>query len=410
MVQLAAVALARDVAARRQIKWMRLTLASGTFSNDCEWEIREADRNRAQTRRLEETHMGTALKLVVVGAAALGALPSMATADPVAEFYKGKTLSVVVPIGPGGTYDFYGRLGAMIMEKHLPGNPKVITQLMTGAGGAIATTYVGTTAPRDGTVLLSMHSSAPQSQLLELAGRYDLSKFLMIGVFTPLNSSLTVWRATSPALTIEDAKKNEVVLSASGSGSYQYQLPVLLNALIGTKFKVILGFKSIPDQNIAIERGEVHGRGGTLVSWAVTEPDWVRDNKIVHLIQIGAKRVKGFESVPLATELVTSREHKQAINLVGAGAALGRSLAAGPGIPADRAAALRVAFDKGMKDPEIIAQAKKMKLDLDPQSGAELEEIVKEILETPKEVVELVKKTVGLDKPRGKSEGKGKGG
>lgn len=351
--------------------------------------------------------MNSTVKMASACVIALAALSGNARADAVSDFYKGKTLTVVVPIGPGGTYDFYGRLGAMIMEKHLPGQPKVITQLMTGAGGAIATTYVANSAPRDGTVLLSMHSSAPQSQLLELAGRYDLAKLLMIGIFTPLNSSLTVWRATSPALTIEDAKKKEVVLSASGSGSYQYQLPVLLNELIGTKFKVILGFKSIPDQNLAMERGEVHGRGGTIVSWAITEPDWVRENKIVHLIQIGTKRVAGFENVPLATELVASRAHKQALNLVGSGAALGRSLAATPGIPADRAAALRAAFEKGVRDPGILAEAKKMKLELDPQSGAELEATVKEILETPNDVVDLVKKVVGLDKPMGKAKRKG---
>lgn len=332
-----------------------------------------------------------------------------AAADPVADFYKGKTLSIIVPIGPGGTYDFYARLGAMIMEKYLPGNPKVITQLMTGAGGAVATTHVGTVAQKDGTVLLSLHASAPQNQVLGIAGNYDLSKFLMIGLFTPLNSSLTVWRATSPALTINDAKNKEVVLGSTGAGSYQYQLPVLLNALVGTKFKVILGFKSVSEENLSMERGEIHGRGGTIVSWAITEPDWVRENKIVHLVQIGTKRAAGFENIPLATELVTKLEHKQAMNLVGSGAAMGRSLAATPGIPADRAAALRAAFDKGIKDPAVLAFAKQLKLDIDPQSGAELQQIVKDILDTPKAVVELVNTTVGLDKPEGGGgEAKGK--
>lgn len=352
--------------------------------------------------------MTTRAKLVMAGVLACGMMPASLAADPVADFYKGKTLSIVVPIGPGGTYDFYGRLGALIMEKHLPGNPKVITQLMTGAGGAVATTHVGTAAPRDGTVLLSMHASAPQNQVLGLAGNYDLSKFLMVGLFTPLNSSLTVWRATSPALTIEEAKSKEVVLGSTGAGSYQYQLPVLLNALVGTKFKVILGYKSVSEENLSMERGEIHGRGGTIVSWAITEPDWVQGNKIVHLVQIGTRRAVGFEDVPLATELVTSLEHKQALNLVGSGAALGRSLAATPGIPPDRAKALRDAFDRGMKDPEILAQAKQMKLDIDPQSGAELEAIVKDILDTPKSVVALVNKTVGLDKAaEGEKQAKG---
>ncbi len=318
-----------------------------------------------------------------------------AAADPVADFYKGKTVTILVPIGPGGTYDMYGRLGAAILEKHLPGKPQVITQLMTGAGGALATNYIAARSAQDGTALISLHGSAPQNQMLGTAGNnYDLNKFLMVGQFSPLNSSLTVWRATTPGLTIEDAKKKEIVLGSTGAGSYQFQLPVLLNALIGTKFKVVTGYRGIPEQNIAIERGEIHGRGGTLVSWAVTEEHWVRENKIAHLVQVGNKRAKGFDDVPLATELVTDANHKLALDLISAGSLMGRSLAGSPGIPADRAKALRDAFDKGIKDPEILAKAKEWKLDLEPASGAELEAIVKRILATPKPVIDLVKNEI----------------
>ena len=184
------------------------------------------------------------------------------------------------------------------------------------------------------------------------------------------------------------------MLGSTGAGSYQFQLPVLLNALIGTKFKVVTGYRGIPEQNIAIERGEIHGRGGTLVSWAVTEEHWVRENKIAHLVQVGNKRAKGFDDVPLATELVTDANHKLALDLISAGSLMGRSLAGSPGIPADRGKALREAFDKGIKDPEILAKAKEWKLDLEPASGAELEAIVKRILATPKAVVDLVKNEI----------------
>lgn len=326
--------------------------------------------------------------------AAVAATP--ASADPVADFYKGKTLTILVPIGPGGTYDLYGRLGAEIMQKHLPGRPQVITQLMTGGGGAVSTNYLAQRSPKDGTALISLHGSMPQNQVLGATGvSYDLNQFLMIGQFAPLNSSLTVWRATSPALTIEEAKKHVVVLGSTGQGSYQYHLPILLNALIGTKFKVVLGYRGIPEQNLAIERGEIMGRGGTLVSWAVTEEHWVKENKIAHLVQIGARRAKGFEDVPMATELVSDPAHKQAFDLISAGSLMGRSLAGSPGIPPDRAKALRDAFDKGMKDPEILEKAKAMKLDLEPASGAELQDLVKRILATPKPVVDLVKKAIG---------------
>jgi tripartite-type tricarboxylate transporter receptor subunit TctC len=333
----------------------------------------------------------------LAAALALVAASNVAQAESVAEFYKGKKVTVVVPIGPGGTYDFYGRLGARIMEKHLPGNPTVITQLMTGAGGALAAAHLDKVAAQDGTVLLSMHASSPQNQVLGVTGnRYDLRKFLMIGQFVPLNSSLTVWRATSPALTVQEAMKKEVVLGSTGAGSYQYQLPALMNALLGTKFKIILGFKSVSEENVAMERGEIHGRGGTIISWAITEPHWVKENKIAHLVQIGAKPAKGFETVPLVQDLTTNPDHKKALILIGAASQLGRSLVGTPGIPADRANALRAAFEKGMKDPEILALAKKWKLDLDPISGADMAATVNAILDTPRSVVDLVRKELNI--------------
>jgi tripartite-type tricarboxylate transporter receptor subunit TctC len=339
--------------------------------------------------------------LLLAGVALTFSLPAASQSPE--QFYKGKTVTVIVPIGPGGTYDFYGRLGARIMEKHLPGQPNVITQLMTGAGGAVAAGYLDKVAPKDGTVLLCMHASSPQNQVLGVTGdRYDLRKFLMIGQFVPLNSSLTVWRPTSPALTIEDAKKEQVVLGSTGAGSYQYQLPALMNALLGTKFKIILGFKSVNEENVAMERGEIHGRGGTIMSWEITQPEWVKDNKIAHLVQIGAKPAKGFENVPLVQDLTTNPDYKKAFMLVGASSQLGRSLVGTPGIPPDRAKALRHAFEEGMKDPEILALAKSWKLDLDPIPGEEMEATVNAILDTPKPVVDLVKKELNIKSKRAK--------
>jgi tripartite-type tricarboxylate transporter receptor subunit TctC len=340
------------------------------------------------------------LVLGAVGAAMSGlAVSAPAVADPVADFYKNNAITVILPIGPGGTYDFYGRLGAAIMEKHLPGNPKVITQLMTGAGGAKASNYMASVAPKNGTFLVSLHASAPQNQVLGVTGiRYDLGKFLMVGQFLPLNSSLTVWKATSPAHTIQEAMQKEVILGSTGKGSYQYQLPALLNVMTGTKFKIVLGYKSVSEENLAMEQGEIHGRGGTTVSWAITQPAWVKEDKIAHLVQVGTKRARGFESVPLATELVKTEEDRQALNLVSGGALMGRSLASTPGVPADRAKALRAAFDKGMQDPEILAKAKEWKLDLDPASGEDLQKVVAGILSTPPAVVEKVKQLLDIKK------------
>lgn len=338
-------------------------------------------------------------RLAVAGAVSLCcALNSVAKADSVSDFYKGKTMTVLIPVGEGGTYDFYGRLATIMMHKHLPGKPTAIAKNMPGGGGSVATNYMAQRAPKDGTFLLALHGSAPQSQLLTVTGiQYDLREFLMVGQFLPLNSSLSVWRPTTPATTIEEAKQKEVVLGSTGHGSYQYQLPALLNVLIGTKFKIVPGYKSVSTENLAMERGEIHGRGGTVLSWAVTKPDWIKEDKIVHLVQVGPKRAPGFENVPLATELVTRLDQKQALNLISGGALVGRSLVGTPGVPKDRAKALQDTFMASLKDPEVLAKAKEWQLDLEPAPGEELAKIVKDVLDTPPEVVQFVKKELGIE-------------
>ena len=331
-------------------------------------------------------------RALVVGLAgtAFAALIGGAQADPTADFYSGKTITIICPIGAGGTYDFYGRLGGEIMKKFLPGHPSYVMQYMTGAGGTLANNYIGTVAARDGTVLVSLNANTAQTQIMRPTGvKYDVTKFAMIGLFSPMNSALTVWH-TAPVKTIQDAMKTEVIIGATGKGSYQYQFPVLLNKLIGTKFKVVPGYKSIREENMAMERGEIQGRGGTIASWNITEADWVRDKKIRHLVQVGVKSSPQFAEVPLATDLVKTEAEKQMILLVSSGAILGRSLAGPPDIPPERLKALRTAFNAGMKDPEILAFAKKQKLIVEPASGEELADAVKSIVATPKPVVQKV--------------------
>jgi len=338
----------------------------------------------------------TLLRNTALLAGTFGLLAAPAGAESVKEFYTGKQMTIVVGNAEGGTYDYYGRLGAMIMEKFLPGNPKVVMQYMPGAGGTKAANYMAQIAPKDGSVLSSMHASAVQAQLLRPTGiRYDSSKFLYIGQFTPLTSALGVWH-TAPATDVAGAKEKQVVMGATGKGSYQYQLPALMNELLGTKFKLIPGYKGIRSQNLAIERGEIHGRGGTIVSWVVSRPDWIKEGKIKFLVQVGSKRDKAFPDVPLATELTDNPDEKKMFQLLSSGSILGRLLIGTPDTPADRAAALRAAFDKGVKDPEVQADAKKRKLTLDPATGPELAALVDDIVATPKPTVDKVVKLLGL--------------
>lgn len=335
--------------------------------------------------------MRNKLTVGLVAGTALAALAAgQAFADPIADFYAGKTITIVCPVGAGGTYDFYGRLGGEIMKRFLPGHPNYVMEYMPGAGGTRANNYVATVAARDGTVLTSLNSNTAQTQIMRPTGvKYDVTKFVMIGMFSPMNSALTVWH-TAPAKTIQDAMKTQTIFGATGKGSYQYQLPILLNKLVGTKFKVVAGYKSVREENMAMERGEINGRGGTIASWQITEADWVRDHKITHLVQVGSKRSPRFPDVPLATDLVKTQAEKQMILLVSSGALLGRSLAGPPGIPAARVKALQAAFDKGIRDPGILALAKKQKLIIEPESGEKLAAIVDSIVATPKPVVQKV--------------------
>jgi tripartite-type tricarboxylate transporter receptor subunit TctC len=334
-----------------------------------------------------------------VAAALVGAIafPSAIAAQSADEFYKGKQITIVAPAGAGGTYDHYSRLAAQFLGEHIPGNPRIIVQNMPGAGGATATNYVFNVAPRDGTVLMALHANALQAQLLGTPGvTYDIAQVTAIGQFTDFNSSISVID-TAPAKTIEEAKRIELVLGATGKSSVQYQVPVLMNAVLGTKFKVVSGYKGAQDQDLAMEQGELHGRVGSLVSWGVTRPDWIRDGRLRPLVQIGTTRAKDFAQVPLITELTAKDDERQMFMLLASGTILGQSLVGPPGLPADRAALLRAAFDKTVADPRLLAHVEKAKLEFDPRPARDLEAQIRRIHATPTAAVERVKTLVGVE-------------
>ena len=318
----------------------------------------------------------TILRATILASSLLGC--GIATADPVADFYKGKTITILVPIGPGGTYDLYARLGAEILQKHLPGKPQVITQLMTGGGGAGSTNYLANRSPQDGTSLISLHGSAPQNQVLGVTGvSYDLGKFLMVGQFSPLNSSLTVWRATAPATTIEEAKKKEVVLGSTGAGSYQYQLPVLLNALIGTKIKVVLGYRGSAEIALALQRGELDAMYVTDASAANYEK-----GQQARVIGIGARKRSAllpqvptlYEALKLTPEQEWWLDFRTDLNQYG------RVLLTMPGIPADRLAHLRAAIGKVLTDPAVIAEGAKTQRFIEYRDAATMQKLAQKLV------------------------------
>jgi tripartite-type tricarboxylate transporter receptor subunit TctC len=334
------------------------------------------------------TNVMTKAVLTATAAAALALAPHSARADAVADFYKGKQISVYIGFTAGGGYDAYARLVSKHMGNHIPGNPVLVPKNMAGAGSRKATAYIYNVAPKDGTSL----ATADQSQALQQAMQdpsiqFDVRKLVWIGNPNKDVNTLAVWH-TSGIKTLDDAKKREVVVGATGSNT-SAQYPQAMNFFLGTKFKIINGYPGGNDINLAMERGEVMGRGSNAwASWKGTRPDWLRDKKIIILVQIGLQKDKDLQDVPLMMDLGKTPEDRAALKLLSAATEIGRPLFSTPDVPADRVAALRKAFDETMTDPKFIADARQAKLDLDPVPGTRLQEVVTEMLATPKPIVD----------------------
>ena len=324
---------------------------------------------------------------LIAAAATFAVAPQLARADAVADFYKGKQISVYIGFTAGGGYDVYARLVAQHMGNHIPGNPMLIPKNMAGAGSRKVTAYIYAVAPKDGTSL----ATADQSQALQQAMedptiQFDVRKLIWIGNPNKDVNTTAVWY-TSGIKSLEDAKTHEVILGATGSNT-SAQYPQAMNYFAGTKFKIINGYPGGNDINLAMERGEVMGRGSNAwASWKGTKPDWLRDKKIVILAQIGLQKAPDLPDVPLMMDLGKTPEDRAALKLLSAATEIGRPIYSTPSVPADRVAALRKAFDDTMKDPKFRDDAAQAKLDLDPVSGARLQEVVNEMLATPKAVV-----------------------
>ena len=316
-------------------------------------------------------------------------VPASADAASTADFYKGKRLRFLIGFGTGGGYNLYSRHVARHMGRHIPGKPRFISQNMPGAGSMRLANYLFVRAPRDGTVIGMVSQALPLSQLLKYKNiKFDIRKFIWIGNASVSNGVTSAWYKTS-FKTLDDVKKREMIVPATGGRSTSTIIPRVMNAILGTKFKIIQGFNGAGQMNLAIERGEVDGRGSnTLASWAATAPDWVKNNKLVHLVQLGPKVDPRIPNVPLLQNLATNKEDRQVLEILSALVTLGRPITAPPGVPADRIAALRAAFDATMKDKAYIAEAAKLKMELNPMSGADLTKVVAKLMAIPKPVLE----------------------
>jgi tripartite-type tricarboxylate transporter receptor subunit TctC len=328
-------------------------------------------------------------------ALAAGLITLPASAQSVADFYKGKTVQMVIGVSAGGDYDLRARLLAKHLPKYIPGNPTIVAQNMLGGGGLNAANWAFNVAPKDGSVLLAISSTLPVSQAVGLKGiQYDVRKFHYIGNTTDSPNVINSWHTTG-ITKVEQVFEKELVLGSTGRSSGSYYYPAALNAWAGTKFKIVLGYPGGANVNIAMERGEVGGRGSNLwASWKSTRPHWLAEKKIHILVQVGLKRNPELLDVPLMQELVKDDLARQALIFMSADSAIARSIVTTPGTPPERVDALRRAFDKVMKDPELLAEAKQAKQDISIATGEEVQKIATSIVDTNPKAVAKAKEII----------------
>jgi tripartite-type tricarboxylate transporter receptor subunit TctC len=326
----------------------------------------------------------------------LAAWPAAAETPGQAEFYKGKTITLITSTGIGGTYDVIARLVARIMPRYIPGNPSIIVQNMPGGGNVLATNFIYGIAPKDGTAIATIHSAMPLHQVLDSLGvRYDADRFNWLGSTGPQNEVILVWRSAG-IRSIAEATEREVIVGGTGTGSGMVIIPTMMNNLLGTKFKIVTGYRTSEEVNFGMERGEVQARAFSFGSITSQHPDWLTEHKVTFLAQEGAKRDKLLPDVPLLTELAKSEEQRRVFQLVSSAPALGQPYVAPPDLPADRLAVLRSAFAATLKDAEFLAEAARIRFDIDPLNSEEVAQIVRETTHAPPDIIAKAKAAMGL--------------
>ena len=324
--------------------------------------------------------------LVLIGSA------SSARAETAAEFYSHNNIRLIISGDPGGGYDSDARLLARYLGRHIPGNPKVIAENMMGASGRVVANYMYRLAPQDGSVIAVVQQSVPMGQAIGDSGvQYDAARFNWIGSPVRPDEVLVVWHTTG-IHSIDDAKKISATIGATSPTGMNYVYPKLANELLGTRFKIVAGYKGATYINLAMERGEVEGRGSCpWAEWKVFKPEWVKDNKIIPLMQMRLFKHPDLPDVPLMIDLAGSPDVRKIFELISITGEIGRPFLTGPGVPADRVTVLRRAFDDTMQDPEFLADAVNVTTEISPIKGQELETLVQRALDAPKSAIDLLK-------------------
>ena len=342
--------------------------------------------------------LGAALLVTAAAAAA-------AQAEPVEDFYRGKTIELLIGGASGGGYDLAGRTVANHLGRHIPGNPNFVVRNLPGATSLIMTNQLYNVSKRDGTVIGMPLSNIPLEPRLKLISpdganvRFDVDRFGWIG--TPVQEPQITWVwHSAPARNLADLRANLIRMGATTSSADNYILPTLVNRLLGTRMQVVTGYIGQNEINLAVERGEVQGNNTGLSNMTVNKADWLRDGKVRILLQYGAERLPVLPDVPAAAELASAEEDRALLRFYAIKFNMARPLAAPPEVPPERLAALRAAFDATMKDPRYIEDARRIGLDVSPLGGERIEALIRQVQATPEPVVARLRELLAAPKPR----------
>lgn len=320
-------------------------------------------------------------------AAAVASTPAAAQSKLSLE---GRNVNIVIGFGPGGGYDTWGRTLARHMGRHLPGNPTMVPQNMPGAGSFLAANHIYSVAPKDGTVLGTIARDAPLGPLSGATGaKFDPVKFTWLGTPT-IETNVCIVHKRHAVRTFADAQKTEVIMGSTGPGTGTHTYPLVLNGMMGTKFKLVGGFPASSNATLAIERGEIDGICESYDSIKSRKGEDLKNGTLVILFQAGAEPNPELKGIPELFEFAKTEEQRVALTYVYAGQGLGRPFIAPPDLPADVARMLQTAFMATMRDPEFIADAARSRFDVDPRDGPYLEALIKKLYATPKPIVDKI--------------------
>ena len=319
------------------------------------------------------------------------------SAETVAEFYKGKTVKLLIGVGMGSTYGLHSRFFADTIRQYIPGNPNIVIQSMPGGGGAKMANYMYNVAPKDGSYIGFPLKYIAVNQVLGRKGlKYDSAKFGYLGSLGPINSAVAILKKKAPAITLEGVMKTEIIMGSTGKSSETFITPTLMNNLLGTKFKIVTGYRGMKGITLAIERGEVHGRAGSWDSLKAGQPQWLDKNQVSIIALSGLARNWDLRNVPTLLELATTPEQKNVLQFFANGNAVGWLMMTPPGLPKARLAAFQNGFDKTMKNAGYLTKIKSKDLDVNPMNHTGVEKIIADTLAVSSQTVGQIKKAMGV--------------